>query len=163
MNSSKIKVINAGSEHIPGILEIWPETFDFHRGISRFFVIRQNLQRGLLKKRLLDFMLSKTIRVFVAFNDQEVVGFSVIRIVHTAPEFEKVSFAQVVDIVVTKEQRRKGIGYMLVKEMKNWLIKKRIKKILLNVLSNNNIGLPFWRKQGFKDANVKTLCLEMRD
>jgi ribosomal protein S18 acetylase RimI-like enzyme len=47
--------------------------------------------------------------------------------------------------------RRKGIGEKLLQEMLKWFAAHELHRIELRVLSANEVGYNFWKKQGFRD------------
>ena len=55
------------------------------------------------------------------------------------------------DLFVLEGWRGKGVGKVLVNEIKKWFKNKGVSWVLVCVLSTNKNAIKFWRKLGFKD------------
>lgn len=153
------QVVKAQSKHIPEIMGLCNELMDFHeardpeitRGKNYHYKLEENLRK---------IMSSRNSRIFIAVDREKVVGYSLIAISNYPPVFKQKPFGFISDVAVKKEYRRQGVGGILLKEIKKWFTKKRIKRITIRVLSKNEVGLPFWQKQGFEEY-MKTMYLEI--
>lgn len=66
--------------------------------------------------------------------------------------------AHLEDLLVWPDFQKQGIGESLVKEAKEFSIKKGYKKMSLNVLSNNGSARHLYEKQGFKEIKISMVC-----
>jgi len=85
--------------------------------------------------------------ILLAFKGNKIVGIGKITY------YENVAW--ILSLVVKEEERGKGIGSMILKELES-LGKKRksIKKLLLEVKKENIVGQLFFLKNGFKVTNT---------
>jgi len=87
---------------------------------------------------------------FAAFKNGEIVG--ACRII---TDFSR--YALLLDLIVRKKERRKGIGTQLAKLACQYCQKKRIKKLILTTDPRLNWLTKFYTKLGFKKIKNQTL------
>jgi GNAT superfamily N-acetyltransferase len=63
------------------------------------------------------------------------------------------------DLAVTKQWRRKGIGVQLFNAAKQWFDSSGVKRVEVRVATSNETALGFWRKLGFKPY-METMYLD---
>ncbi len=56
----------------------------------------------------------------------------------------------IIEIVVQKDQRRKGIGEVMLKDVLSWAEEKGITRVECKVATANPISQGFWKKNGFR-------------
>jgi ribosomal protein S18 acetylase RimI-like enzyme len=72
------------------------------------------------------------------------------------PAFEIKRYGLVNDLAVASACRRMGIGQHQVALVKDWFVKKEIRRIEIEVSVANEISTSFWRKMNFKP--YKEIC-----
>lgn len=81
----------------------------------------------------------------------EVLGFCCVCIEHAPPiALERVR-AQITDLAVREEQRRRGIGGALARAAVQWARARGVARVEVRVASHNRDAQAFWRAQGFGD------------
>ncbi len=60
-------------------------------------------------------------------------------------------YAKIDGMVVEKENKRKGIGHLLIKHFQKWSKAQGATSIELNVYNFNNEAIKFYKKEGYKD------------
>jgi ribosomal protein S18 acetylase RimI-like enzyme len=93
--------------------------------------------------------------ILVAEADGCIVGFIHIEEESTPPYPSVVPhrFACIVDLIVTQESRRNGIGQLLLEEAKRWAKSRGLAYLELMVLEGNETGKSFYESEGFSTAS----------
>lgn len=80
----------------------------------------------------------------VATNDSCTVGFILTE--------ENPPLAHVITLDVAESHRRRGVGSALLKESEKNLERRGVRQILLETAVNNEAGIAFWQRHGFRVA-----------
>ncbi|MCR4318348.1 MAG: GNAT family N-acetyltransferase [Planctomycetes bacterium] len=86
--------------------------------------------------------------LFVARTENRMIGF-LAALLATDPTWEDNPRATIVDLFVSPEFRRRGVGDRLFAAAKEHSVRHGAKMIMLNVFAGNDAGKKFWRKHGF--------------
>ena len=89
-------------------------------------------------------ILSDTDSIYNYLDGEKVLGYLEIRLVD--------GVLDIMNLFVNEENRHRGIGFALMKEMIN---KEKFDRIMLEVNVNNNIALRLYSKLGFKEISVR--------
>lgn len=84
--------------------------------------------------------------VFLAFNDDDLVGLLAVSILMPKELSHNCSFG----MSVLPAFRRMGIGSQLIQDLFKWVNGKNILRIELDVFGNNTDGINLYKKHGFK-------------
>ena len=90
-------------------------------------------------------------QLFIAVNDNEIVGYIYVKIITSSDSPEIYTEASISGIYVKENYRRQGIATKLINEAKKWCINKGVSYLKLNVLEGNRIALNLYKKLGFND------------
>ena len=90
-------------------------------------------------------------QLFIAANDNEIVGYIYVKIITTSDSSDISTEASISGIYVKENFRKQGIGTKLINEAKKWCINKGVSYLKLNVLEGNRIALNLYKKLGFND------------
>jgi ribosomal protein S18 acetylase RimI-like enzyme len=123
---------------------------DFHRDLHPLFRRRVGAEKKFAQfigKLLKD----EDTQVLVAKVEGKIVAYSITKIESYPPVFKVEKFGHIYDMAVKSEFRRAGLGEKLMEKIEAWVKSKGINKIELRVVSENTIGVSFWRKMGFKE------------
>ncbi len=85
--------------------------------------------------------IPQAIQIVAETSDRQIIGWCACRLIW--PE------AELLKIAVTKNNRERGIGCLLVKNLVDALQKRIISSLFLEVRSNNRIALNFYDKHNF--------------
>ena len=97
----------------------------------------------------------KSGKMFVAENEDEIVGFVAITLEKgTAPYTKIKHYAYITDIAVLAQHRSRGIGKLLLVEAEKFAVKAGLDMLYLDVMAKNNLALDFYHKNGFREENV---------
>jgi|SRR6516225_613351 ribosomal-protein-alanine N-acetyltransferase len=82
----------------------------------------------------------------VAEEDNKIVGFI---LAETNPPL-----AHIITLDVTPSHRRAGLGRSLLAEMERHFHFHEVKSVLLETAVDNEVGIAFWRKHGYREEAV---------
>ena len=146
-----MKIVRAGEEHIPAIVELWKVLSDYQAGFDPVHRLRDDAGTKF-EQYVRSKVVSEEDLFLVAVIGEKVVGFSMSAVVKGRPDlYERASFVEISDMLVLEKHRRRGIGAEMMNHIRRWVKSKGIRRIELNAEVRNNIGLAFWKKHGFKD------------
>lgn len=94
-------------------------------------------------------------KLFVASINDEIIGYIYVKINDPKLNGEKYKEAFIDALYVKDEYRNKGVATSLIKEAKQYAIKKEAKKISINVISDNEIALKLYYKLGFYNFSFR--------
>lgn len=89
---------------------------------------------------------------FVYQDDDQIQGLIVAQVQTTPPYkcFVPQRCVYLMDIIVAPDQRRRGIGKLLIDEVKQWASEHGVDYLELNVLSSNEEALSLYEREGFR-------------
>jgi GNAT superfamily N-acetyltransferase len=64
------------------------------------------------------------------------------------PEWTRAGY--VTQFLVSQDYRQRGVGTMLMEYINDWFHARGLRKVLLNVDIENEVGIRFWESQGFE-------------
>lgn len=67
---------------------------------------------------------------------------------------KKAKYAELENMMIKNELRRKGIGTMLMRSFLNWCKKNKVKHVTVAASAKNKQAISFYRKVGFKDYGL---------
>ncbi len=134
--------------------ELWNEMMDYHAGISTIDFRRVKNARRIWMRFFDKHIRSRTKKAWVAERDGKVVGL-VMGSIGRRPRMFRVKFrGHIEEMAVTAGERRKGIGSRLLKEYLAWARRKGVPYVTLEAAPENRIGVPFWKKKGFRTVLI---------
>ena len=83
----------------------------------------------------------------LVFEDEKIIGFITYSIIYDR--------AEIIDIIVSKEERNKGLGKRLLLEAINDCKTNNCKNITLEVRKSNKIAIDFYKKNGFNIISMR--------
>ena len=143
-----VEIIKAQEKHIGGILGIWKEFVEsqitcepnWEPGANANQHFEDDLTRGIS---------SKTDLILVALEDGIPIGFAV-AVMHESQAFFRTDiWGTISDIAVYAAHQNKGIGEQLLTHTLDWFRSNNISELEVSVLSGNESGLLFWKRNGF--------------
>lgn len=152
---SEIKYRQAIEKDIPKVIELWKEFIDFHKIRDSFFSRSKEAPENFGR------FISKNLRkddaiVYVAEKNGEVIAHILATIQNYPPAFEIRRYGLVNDLAVSSAYRRIGIGQHLFAIVKEWFVKKGIRRIEIEVAITNEVSTSFWGKMDFRP--YKEIC-----
>jgi ribosomal protein S18 acetylase RimI-like enzyme len=151
-----MEIVEATESHIPALLELWTEFFDYHRDIDPYYT-RSEDALVHIGKRLREKMEDEDSQVLVAVEGDTVVGYSLSWIADNSPFVKEKQHGFICDLAVTSAHRGKGIGENLLERTLAWFTAKGIRRIAIYTLTGNPRAIAFWKCHGF-EATMQ--CME---
>ena len=150
-----IIVRRATKADLPALIRLDVLQTDYHAKLDPKALKTGRELRSVFRKFFLKQLARRNGRTFVALDSKGVIGFLICEIqkMKIVYRFPKVGFISTV--YVDKNARHSGTGTALLEEAVRWLKSKGMNRLELGVMCNNEIGMQFWEKQGFRPWWVK--------
>jgi ribosomal protein S18 acetylase RimI-like enzyme len=129
---------------------LWIEMTRHHRDLDPLFTLRRGAEatiRSLLRSQLQD----PSCRILACELDREVVGLIVVKIDRAPPILREVERAEITDLGVRHDCRRRGLGRALAQAALAFVREREIGRVEVRVVVGNREGGSFWRALGFRD------------
>jgi ribosomal protein S18 acetylase RimI-like enzyme len=127
------------------------------RKIENFFSNRVSCgekTKSFFEKAFHKIVVDKNFVVLVA-KEKEVLGIIYGWKEYVYPVYKNDYVGYIADVIVAKEERSKGIGKLLLKEIEKEFKKKGLKETKLLVLKNNFDAHKLWEKSGYEDFYIE--------
>lgn len=76
------------------------------------------------------------------------------------PEWKRAGY--ITQFLVSRNYRQRGIGVMLMDYINDWFRSRGLEVVLLNVNVENETGIRFWKRQGFKPYAMRMKRVQPR-
>lgn len=108
----------------------------------------------IIKDYFKNFYDKENRKIFIALEDDKIVGYIYIKITSFSESPEKDIEALIDGLYVLEEYRGRNIATMLIEKAKSWAIDNNVKYISLNVLEKNEIAKKLYFKLGFETFSI---------
>jgi ribosomal protein S18 acetylase RimI-like enzyme len=140
----------AESADLSELAGLWLDVTRHHSGIDPLFTLRAGA--GPEVSRLLDAQLSDpNTAIFVWESPGRLLGFCTVRVDRAPPILEETVRAEITDLGVRADARRRGIGGALADAALAWARAGGTRRVEVRVAADNREGQAFWRALGFGD------------
>lgn len=107
-------------------------------------------------RRLVGRLNDPLTRLVVVESDGSLVGFALAVIVDVIPDmFVQENTGLLADIFVEETHRRRGIGRLMVDDIKSWLRANGVRRFEWHVAEKNRAGCDFWKAMGGERVMVR--------
>jgi len=144
------QIRSAHPRDLDRVAALWIALTEHHASEDPLFALRPNAGAEIC--RLLTATLGDPdAAIFVYEHDGALLGFCTVRI-DRAPGIQvEVERAEITDLMVSANQRRRGVGRALVERALGWVEERGVERCEVRVASRNSEGQGFWRSVGFGD------------
>ena len=150
--SSPGQIRPARPQEIDRIAALWSLITDHHASLDPLFRMRRGpVAEGELRELLRALRRDPDAEFFVCDVEGTPVGLCIVRIDHAPPILEETERAEISDVGVRPEWRRRGIARRLVEAAQAWVRERGVARIEIQVASGNREGQAFWRAMGYAD------------
>lgn len=144
------RVRPARPQEIDRVAALWGLITDHHAGLDPVFRMRRGpVAEGELRELLRAIQRDPDAEIFVFDHAGTPQGLCVVRIDHAPPILEETERAEITDVGVRPEWRRRGIARRLVEAAQRWVAERGVSRIEIQIAHGNVEGQAFWRAMGF--------------
>lgn len=140
----------AGPRDLDRVAALWAEITRHHESIDSLFRMRAGGGESL-RELLSGILRDPDAATFVYVVGGDLPGMCIVRIDRAAPILEEVERAEITDLGVRRDMRRRGIAAALSRAALDWVVERGVRRIEVQVAHGNREGQAFWRSQGFGD------------
>lgn len=143
-------VRRAESRDLDRLAALWSALAEHHAPLDPLFRLRGDAASGiraLLARQLRD----ADSALFVWDQDGDLLGFCSVHALRAPPVFEETERAEIGDLGVRSDRRRRGVGRALAQSALAWAAGRGLSRVEVRVAAANVEGQGFWRALGFGD------------
>jgi len=146
------RVREARLQEIDLVAGLWELITEHHSSLDPLFRMRRGpVAQGELRELLRALHRDPDATILVFDDGGSVQGVCIVRIDHAPPILEETERAEITDLGVRPELRRRGVGRRLVREAEAWARDRGVSRVELHVAHGNREGQAFWRAMGYGD------------
>jgi len=138
----------ANPRDLDRVTALWTAITHHHAPLDPLFRMRRDAE-GRLRDLLGTLQRDSDAAIFVYDIDGDLPGMCIVKIDHSPPIMEETERAEITDLGVREDARRRGIGGALVDEALAWVAEAGVKRVEVQVATGNTEGQAFWRSRGF--------------
>jgi len=132
------------------VAALWTTITHHHEPLDPVFRMRGDADGEL--RELLAALQRDPDAVILVYDDAgDLPGMCIVRIDRSPPIMQEVERAEITDVGVREDARRRGIGRALVDEALAWIRASGVDRVEVQVAVGNTAGQKFWRALGFGD------------
>lgn len=137
----------ATQDDVDAVVELWSELMAYHESLDERFV-RGEDARVKFRTFLEINIDSEHAQVLVAQSQGAIVGYTMAQESKRPPVFAVQAIVEIMDMAVTSGYRRRGVGRVLVEEMRHWAHERGAAAIYLGAAAANPGANRFWAAVG---------------
>jgi ribosomal protein S18 acetylase RimI-like enzyme len=149
-SAARLLVRVAVMRDLDRVAALWTAITSHHGPIDPVFRMRDDADGEL--RELLSAIQRDPDAVILVYDDAgDLPGMCIARIDRAPPIMQEVERAEITDVGVREDARRRGIGRALVDEALAWVRDSGVHRVEVQVACANAEGQAFWRALGFGD------------
>jgi len=130
------------------VAAMWSAITRHHQRLDPLFRMRSDAEAEL-RELLAALLRDPEAEILVYDEGGDLPGMCIVRIDRAPPILEETARAEITDLGVRDDMRRRGIGRRLVEEALAWVEASGVGRVEVQVARGNEEGQGFWRSQGF--------------
>ena len=156
-----MKIRRMTHDDVEAISLLWLEMMREHETRDPRFELASGAPEKNFSDYLLDILGKQDAVVYVAEEEDRVVGYVLALILENPGIFELKRYGFIGEMSVSRDLRRQGVGHLLWERVRRWFVRKGVTVVQLNVSPKNRSGVAFWNALGFADfLEIKWCDLE---
>lgn len=144
------RVRRAGVRELDRLAAMWTAISHFHEPFDPVFRMRSDAD-GELNELLRAIARDPDAVILVYDENGDLPGFCIARLDFSPPIMHESGRAEITDLGVREDARRRGIGSRLVDEALAWVQAGGVQRVEVQVAKGNQVAQAFWRAKGFGD------------
>ncbi len=139
-----------GPRDLDRVVGLWSALLGHHEALDphwRAAPGAEDERRRLLARLLAD----ADAAVLVWEEEGDLLGFCAAQIEVAPPMVAERARAEITDLFVCEDSRRRGIGRRLVEAVTDWIRERGVRRVEVRVAVRNAEGQAFWRALGYAD------------
>ena len=144
------RVRRATLRDLDRVAALWTAITHHHEPLEPVFRMRRDAD-GELRELLLGLQQDSDAAIFVYDEAGDLPGMCIVRLDRSPPIMEELERAEITDLGVREQARRRGIGRLLVERALQWVRESGVERVEVQVAVANREGQAFWRALGFGD------------
>ena len=144
------RVRRAEHTDLDRVAALWTLITRHHEPIDPVFRMRDDAD-GELRELLGRVARDPDSEILVYDDAGDLPGMLIVRIDHAPPIMDEVRRAEITDLGVRADARRRGIGTALLDAALEWVRASGVRRVEVQVAHGNAEGQAFWRARGFGD------------
>jgi len=145
------RIRRAGPRDLDAVAVLWLAIGEHHAGLHPLFALRPDPDaeaRELMRRLLRD---PEALVLVAEGPEGRLEGLCVVCRLEASPVARERERAEITDLGVVPERRRRGIGRALAEAALAWVRERRIPHVAVRVAHANPGAQAFWRRLGFGD------------
>ncbi len=142
----------ANLEDCPVIVPLWIASMQYHENFNPIFHTAPGY-KDKVAAEITELLEKPHVTFFLAEWNGSVIGFSMTTVNDRPPVFAQPKRGYIGFTYITDEYRARGVGSEFVELIIKWFKSQHVDFIDLQVSVQNEPGVKFWEKQGFKTVN----------
>jgi len=144
------RVRTARMQEIDLVAALWGLITEHHAALDPLFRMRRGpVADGELRELLRGLHRDPDAEILVYDRNGMPEGLCIVRIDRAPAILEETERAEITDLGVRPEMRRKGVARQLVEEAQSWVRDRGVARIEIQVATGNREGQAFWRSIGY--------------
>jgi ribosomal protein S18 acetylase RimI-like enzyme len=149
-----VTIRRATDSDLDALVRLWKELADYHADLAPEFELAPQAE-DRFRDHLAGLVQDQYNCVLLAEDEGHAIGFIIGAVQENPPVFLEKSVGHIGSAVVTTDCRRRGVGTLLLAEIRRWFRERGVRYIHLSVAAANPAGIGFWRKMGFQDSMIR--------
>lgn len=140
----------ARPQDLDRVAALWGLITDHHASLDPLFRMRRGpVAEGELRELLRALQRDPDAEILLCEVDGSAVGLCIVRIDRAPPILEETERAEISDVGVRPQWRRRGIARALVGAAEDWVRDRGVARVEIQVAAHNREGQAFWRAAGY--------------
>lgn len=142
------RVREARVRDLDRVAALWSAITDHHRPIDPLWRMRAGAGDEL-RRLLRELEQDSNVAILVVEEGEDLPGMCIVRIDRSPPILQETCRAEITDIGVREDCRRRGLASALLGEALDWVAAQEVSRVEVQVARGNEEGQKFWRAHGF--------------